>query len=253
MTTVELILCDRYASFNIFVLIRIGNLPLTLLFTALLTKANHSVSTLSSTLIAWLNLLVASIRTRGTHVTWEAVVAGIFSTLFTSLYPILLNRTHRQLIAAQLSSGDVLTGFSAARESGIKQATRAYYQVLHYTSLLALALLAPMVAVSGELPRIARNCYFLDVVWFWVVCAAGGLAAFAVFASYLALIRATSPLTANFLAVPKAAALMVLFSGARLPVYSWVGVALCWAGTGWYVLVKREEGRRGEKKRLEGR
>jgi hypothetical protein len=218
------------------------------------------VSTLSSTLIAWLNLLVASIRTRGTHVTWEAIVAGIFSTLFTSLYPILLERTHRQLVAAQLAAGDVLTGFAradsspaAARESGSKQSTRAYYQTLHYASLLALLLLAPMVAVSGELPRIARNCYFLDVVWFWAVCAAGGLAAFAVFASGLALVRATSALTMNFLAVPKAAVLMVLFSGARLPVYSWVGVALCWAGSGWYVMVRREEGRRGEKRRLEGR
>jgi hypothetical protein len=233
---------------------------MTLIFTSFLTRATHSIPTLSSAIIAWLNLLVASLRSR-TQVTWEAVVAGIFSVLFISLYPILLVRTHKQLIAAQVGAGEVLDTFSPTRsssrrtsiESGSKQSTRAYYQLLHYTSLLALIILTPCLLISGELPRIFRNCYFLDVLWFWFICAIGGLAAFAVFASSLAFVRATSPLTTVFAGVPRSAIQIVVFGNARLPVHAWVGVALCWAGSAWYAFIRREEGRIWERRRLEGR
>jgi hypothetical protein len=201
---------------------------------------------------------MASIRSRN-NVTWEAIVAGVFSMLFISLYPILLQRTHKQLIAAQVKAGDVLTSFSPATssraviESGSKQSTRAYYQLLHYTSLLSLAILSPCVIVSGELTRIFHNCYFLDVLWFWFICIVGGFAAFLVFATSLAVVRATSPLTAVFISIPRTAVQIILFSNARLPVHAWVGIALCWAGSAWYALVRREEGRMWEKRRLEGR
>lgn len=246
-----------YAPLPLYQLCRIGIVPLTLILTSAILRTNHSIPTLSSALIAWLNLLVASIRTRS-HVTWEAVVSGIFSVLFTALYPILIVRTHKLLISVQVQSGEILTTFSTGAgsnslESGNKQSTRAYYQLLHYTSLISLFLLSPMVIISGELPRIFRNCYFLDVFWFWFICACGGFAAFAVFSTYLALCRATSPVTTAFIGVPKAAAQIVIFSGFRLPVHSWVGVALCWAGTGWYMMVRRGEGRLVEKRRLEGR
>jgi hypothetical protein len=230
---------------------------MTLIITSFLTRTNHSIPTLSSALTAWLNLLIASIRSRP-HITWEAVVAGIFSTLFISLFPILLQRTHKQLIAAQVQVGDVLTSFSPASssrammESGSKQSTRAYYQLMHYTSLLSLIILAPILIISGELPRIFRNCYFLDVLWFWFLCIVDGFAAFSVFATSLAYVRATSPLTAVFIGVPRSAIQIVMFGGARMP-HAWVGVALCWAGSAWYALVRREEGRMWEKRRIEGR
>jgi hypothetical protein len=257
---------SAYAPIALYSLCRIGVLPLALVLTSTLTRTPHSIPTLSSSLTAWLNLLISSVRTR-TWVTWEAVVAGVFSILFVALHPILLSRTHASLIARQAPAGTVLTAFdhhdhdhdhSAAPtttiESGSRQSTRAYYQLLHYNSWLSLALLAPLVLLSGELPRIARNCYFLDVFWFWFVCAAGGFCAFAVFASNLALVRATSPLTASFVgAVPRAAAQVVVFSNFRLPVHSWVGVVLCWVASGWYVVVRREEGRLVERRRLQGR
>jgi hypothetical protein len=251
-----------YAALPLYSLIRIGIVPFTFILTGTLLRTTHSISTLSSALTAWLNLLIASIRT-SSRVTWESIVAGIFSTLFASLYPILLDRTHKQLTAAQVPQGDLLTSFSpahhgsssttAADASGSKQETRAYYQTLHYTSILSLALLTPMVLLSGELPNIFRNCYFLDVPWFWFVSICGGCASYAVFVSTLALVRATSPLTACFVGVPRAATQMVILAGGRLPVHSWVGVVLCWLGSAWFLGVRREEGRRGEKRRLEGR
>lgn len=85
------------------------------------------------------------------------------------------------------------------------------------------------------------------------MCACSGFAAFAVFSSNLALVRATSPLTATFVGVPRAAAQVLVFSNFRLPVHSWVGVVLCWVSSAWYVVVRREEGRLVEKRRLEGR
>lgn len=248
-----------YSPLPLYSLCRIGIVPLTLILTSSLSRTTHSIPTLSSALTAWLNLLIASIRTR-TMASWEAVVAGVFSTLFVSLYPILLEKTHKLLISAQVQSGDVLTSFSPQAsssttnlESGSKQSTRAYYQLLHYNSILSLAILSPLVLISGELPRIFRNCYFLDVFWFWFLCACGGFCAFAVYSSSLALVRATSPLTASFIGVPRAAIQIMVFSSFRLPVSSWVGVALCWVGTGWYAVVRRKEGRLVEKKRLEGR
>lgn len=250
---------SSYAALPLYSLIRIGIVPLTFILTGTLLRTNHSISTLSSALTAWLNLLIASIRT-SSRVTWESIVAGIFSTLFASLYPILLDRTHKQLTAAQVPQGDVLTSFSPAHPgssaidaSGSKQETRAYYQTLHYTSVLSLSLLTPMVLISGELPNIFRNCYFLDVPWFWFISLCAGFASWAVFVTTLALVRATSPLTASFVGVPRAATQMVILAGGRLPVHSWVGVVLCWLGSAWFVGVRREEGRRGEKRRLEGR
>ncbi|KAF2670425.1 hypothetical protein BT63DRAFT_372583 [Microthyrium microscopicum] len=251
-----------YSALPLYTLCRIGIIPLTLILTSTFGRTTHSVATLSSCLTAWLNLLIASIRTRSIA-TWEAIVAGVFSILFVSLYPILLERTHKLLIASQVRAGDVLTSFSPTTpyhddsrgriESGSKQSTRAYYQLLHYNSILSLIILSPMVLISGELPRIFRNCYFLDVFWFWFICACGGFCAFVVYSSSLAMVRATSPLTSCFVGVPRAAVQIVIFNNFRLPVHSWVGVALCWAGSGWYALVRREEGRLVEKKRLEGR
>ena len=82
----------------------------------------HSLPTLSAALTAWLNLLIASVRARP-RVPWEAVVAGVASMAFVALYPLVLERTHKALIARQVRSGDVLTGFSPPRGSSGAAAT----------------------------------------------------------------------------------------------------------------------------------
>ena len=230
---------------------RIGNVPLTLILTSALTRTNHSVSTLSSALIVTLNLFVACFR-KGTRVTWESIVTGIFSTLFVALYPIVLLRTHRQLTACQAPQSEHANGYTSAQagQSGSREASRAYWQLLHYTSLLSIAITTPLVFVSGELFNIQRNCYFLDVPWFWFLMACNSLAAWAVFSSTLALARATSPLTVNFLGLPRSALQLVILNHWRQPANAWVGISLCWAGSLWYALVRREEGRKWEQRRM---
>jgi len=136
---------------------------------------------------------------------------------------------------------------------GSRKESRAYWQLLHYTSLLSIAIITPLVLISGELSNILRNCYFLDVPWFWFLISCSSLAAWAVFTSTLALVRATSPLTTNFLGVPRAAVQLVTLGSNRMRIHGWVGVTLCWAGSVWYTLLRREEGRKWEQRRVAGR
>lgn len=239
---------------NLYVLARITNVPLTFVFTSALAGTSHSIPTLSSVFIVTLNLLVACIQ-KSTRITWESIFAGIFSSLFVSLYPIFLLRKHRQLTAAQISQGESSQAGTRriSDQAGSREGSRAYWQLLHYTSLLSIAMVTPLVLISGELSNILRNCYFLDVPWFWFLISCSSLAAWAVFTGTLALVRATSPLTANFLGVPRAAVQLVALGPNRMPIHGWVGVSLCWAGSIWYALLRREEGRKWEQHRVAGR
>ena len=244
-----------YAQLPLYTLSRIPTVPFVLILTAAIGRTNHSIPTLSSTLVLTLNLLIASVRS-SERVIWESIVAGVFSTLFTALYPILLIRTHKKLIARQVpssTSGDIFTSEvtpSSSTGGVTREETRAYWTLLHYTSLLSIAFLTPLLLISGELPNILHNCYFLDVPWFWFLCLLGGLASLANFATILAFVRATSPLTTEVVKLPRQAAQMMILEHFKLPVHAWVGVGLVYAGTGWYAWVRRDEGRRWEMQRI---
>jgi len=235
-----------------YMLARIAIIPLSLLLTAVLLRQSHSVQSLSSSLTAMLNLLMASIQPD--RVTWESIVAGVFSSLFVALYPIVLLRAYRQLVSDLVPQGDLL---APAEDEisilGTKEETRAYWRILHYTSLLSLAITFPLVLISGELGQIRHNCYFLDVPWFWFLMLCGGIGSWAVFVSFLLLVKATSPFTATFVSVPRSAFQLAVLGRFRLPIHSWVGVSLCWASCLWFVVVRRREDRAKERVRLEGR
>ena len=238
-----------YAQLPIYVLARIGIVPISLLLTALLSQAPHSVSTISSALTATLTLLVATTRAN-VRVTWESIVAGVFSSFFVALYPVQLNRTYKSLLASLVPQGDLLTTFPSNSNSslppdhsGSKEEARAYWWLLHYTSLLSILIFLPIVFFSGELGNISRNCYFLDVFFHWLMVLCGGLGSWAVFWSTIALTRATSPLTTSFLFVPRAAFLLPIMAGFKMPAYSWIGIGMCWASCAWFMRGRRKEGR----------
>ncbi|KAI9887715.1 MAG: hypothetical protein M1823_000464, partial [Watsoniomyces obsoletus] len=100
-----------YTQLPMYTLARIGMVPFSLILTSRLSRVSHSVATLSSTLTATLNLLIATSRS-GARVTWEGIVAGIFSSLFAALYPIVLVRTHRKLVSQAMQQSTLLAGFS---------------------------------------------------------------------------------------------------------------------------------------------
>jgi hypothetical protein len=225
------------------------------MFSCVLQKDNFSGSTLSAALIATLNLLFATLRSN-VRVTWESIVAGVFSSFFAALYPILLLRTYRTLLAGLVPQGDVLSGYPTVRgeseDGGNREETRAYYRTLHYASLLSIVLLTPIVILSGELGNIYHNIPFLDVPFFWLMIWCGAIGSWAVFSSTLVLVRATSPLTATFINVPRSGVQLTLLSMFKMPAHSWVGVTLCWSASVWYAISRRTESR-GARVRFEGR
>ncbi|KAF2734276.1 hypothetical protein EJ04DRAFT_512638 [Polyplosphaeria fusca] len=243
-----------YTSLTIYQLARIGVTPAAIILACILQKENFSGSTLSSALIATLNLLFASLRSHQ-RVTPESIVAGVFSSFFVALYPIMLLRTYRSLVAGLVPQGDVLTGYPSTADDSTsnREETRAYYRTLHYTSLLALIILTPIVLISGDIGYVFHNLPFLDVTWFWFMIWCGALGSFSVFVSTLLLVKATSPLTATFLAVPRGAFQLLVLSHLKLPAHSWVGVVLCWISSLWFLVARREEGRNLDRLRLEGR
>lgn len=216
-------------------------------------KDNFNGSTLSSALVATLNLLFASCRSQ-VRVTWESVVAGVFSSFFVALYPILLLRTYRTIVADLVPQGDVLTGYpSSSEEAGNREETRAFFRTLHYTSLLSLMILTPIVLFSGQLGHIYHIIPFLDVPFFWAMMLFGGMGSWAVFTGTLLMVKATSPLTATFVAIPRSAFQLAVINLFKIPAQSWVGVILCWISSVWFMLARRDEGRNRDRLRLEGR
>ena len=234
-----------YAVMPMYMISRIAVIPLTLILTAVLLRQQHSIQTMSSAMIATLNLLMTSIRP-GERDPWESVVAGVFSSAFVALYPVLLLRCYRQLVSDLVPQGDLLSTpdrRTATVNTGTKEETRAYWRVLHYTSSLTIAMLVPFVLVSGELKQIHRNCYFLDVPWFWFLMSCAALGGFGVFSSFLLLVKATSPLSANFVSLPRSVFQIVVLSKFKMPAHSWVGAGLCMLSCAWYCLARLREGR----------
>ncbi|KAF3050366.1 hypothetical protein E8E11_009212 [Didymella keratinophila] len=212
-----------YAPLPVYQLARIGVTPLSLLFSYVLQKDSISAPTLSAALIATLNLLFATLRSN-VRVTWESIVAGVFSSVFAALYPILLLRTYRTLHSSLAPQSDVLAGYpTRSAEDDNREETRAYYRTLHYTSLLSIALLTPIVLLSGEPRNILHNIPFLDVPFFWLMIWCGAIGSWAVFSSTLVLVKATSPLTATFINVPRSGVQLMLLSMFKMPAHSWVG------------------------------
>jgi hypothetical protein len=234
-----------YAVMPMYMISRIAVIPLTLIITAILLRQQHSIQTVSAAMIATLNLLMTSIRS-GERDPWESVVAGVSSSLFVALYPVLLLRGYRQLVSDLVPQGDLLSNTDSHAPSvstGTKEETRAYWRVLHYTSLLTIAMLIPFVVISGELKQINRNCYFLDVPWFWFLMSCASLGGFGIFSSFLLLIKATSPLSANFVSLPRSVFQIVVLSKFKMPAHSWVGAGLCILSCMWYCLTKIRDGR----------
>jgi hypothetical protein len=239
-----------YAQIEIYSLARIGIVPISLILTAFLSQQQHSVAILSSTLTATLTLLVATIRSN-VRVTWEPIVAGVFSSFFVALYPVQIQRTYKSLLASLVPQGDILTTIMPPNAtshlppdaSGSPAEARAYWRVIHYTSLLSIMIFLPLPFIFGEITNISRNCYFLDVFFHWLMVFCGGLGSWAVFWSTIALTRATSPLTTAFLFVPRAAFLLPIMWGFKMPSFAWIGMGMCWASCAWYVRARRKEGK----------
>lgn len=237
-----------FAQLPIYVLARMAIVPFSLVLTALLSKQQHSVSTISSAITATLTLLVATYQSN-IRAPWEAIVTGVFSSFFVALYPVQLQRTYKILLSSLVPQGDILTHNPTINanlphdQSGSREEIRAYWRLLHYTSVLAIMILLPLPFLTGEITSISRNCYILDVFFHWLMVLCGGCGSWAVFWSTIALTRATSPLTTTFLFIPRAAFLLPIMAGFKMPPHTWVGMGMCWASCVWFLRSRMKDGR----------
>ncbi|KAI5778383.1 hypothetical protein EDC01DRAFT_674089 [Geopyxis carbonaria] len=237
-----------YTQLQIYQVSRVGSLLLCVVLTHFFHRTQSlSVTTLSSCITMVLSLTMVSLRP-GTRFAIEGFLAGIFSTLFVAAYPVLLARTYTTLLQtssdpASTRSGDLL----GDSDGGVllsgdgKDDARAAWKLLHYVNTLALVVVVPWVLFSGELRDVSRNCYFLDVAFFWLMIAGAGVAAWATFVSGFLLVRATSPLTMVVTTYPRSAFQTMLLVGFKLPTWSWVGVLMCWGSSVWYLVGRRRE------------
>jgi hypothetical protein len=236
-----------YAQLQIYILARIAIVPLALFFTYFLGGTQHSVSTIASALTATLTLAIATVPQTSIQVTWESVASGVFSSIFVALYPVQLQRTYKSLVASLVPQGDLLGSFPSSNTSpdfsGSREEARAYWRLLHYTSLLSILIFTPIVILSGELAIIWRNRYILDVFFHWLMVLCSGTGSWAVFWATMALTRATSPLTTAFLFVPRAAFLLPVMARFRMPAYAWVGILMSWMSCAWFLMARRRDGR----------
>lgn len=236
--------CNRYTTLPVYQLARIGVVPLAMIFSSTFQNKSYSVASFTSALIATISLLVAILRFPSMRVIWESIAAGVISSFFSAIYPILLLRVYRAIKVDLIPQGDVITD-----EVGYGVETRAYYRTMHYISLLSIITLTPIVLLSGELPYIYRNIPFLDVPFFLMMIWCGGLGSFAVFSSTLLLVKATSPFTTIFINTPRSAFQLAMINLFKIPKHSWGGILLCWLSSLWYLYIRRSEGRTNTFKR----
>ena len=234
---------NRYTQLQIYQLSRVSSLLWTMGLTHLFYRSQSlSVTTLSSCITMVLSLGMVSLRP-GTRFAIEGCIAGVFSTFFVAAYPILLARTYKTFTAAIAKApGSVDLGNDNILFSGDgKDDSRASWKLLHYINALSIAFILPWAILSGEFTDISRNCYFLDVAFFWLMVGGAGVAAWATFVTGFLLVRATTPLTMVVTTYPRAALQTVLLTGFKLATWSWVGVLMCWGSAVWYIVGRRRE------------
>lgn len=182
--------------------------------------------------------------------TWEGVVAGFFSSFFAAAEPVLLVLTYKKLLAYHSPQGyghpnpSIMgPGTTTFQFHGDGHAQpRAHYHLLHYTTVLSALLTLPWVFISGEAGSIQRNCYILDIPWFWLMIVLGGLAAYSSFLAFWMLVRTTSPLTGNLVVQGLGVTVQAVVLGGRgMQEWGWMGAMTGWGAGVWYLLGRRRE------------
>lgn len=182
---------NSYTHPSIYHVSRVPSLLLAILFTyCFLRNQSLSVTTLSSCITMTLSLGVACLRP-GTRFAIEGFLAGIFSTIFVAAYPVLLSKTYKSLLSGPSSGvllGDLL-GVSPDVEVDGKEETRTAWKLLHYANILSIIFVFPWVLLAGEWGDISRNCYILDVPWFWLMVVFSGIGAWTTFVGGFLVVR----------------------------------------------------------------
>lgn len=175
-----------FTQLQIYQLSRTPSLLLCIGFTYFFnsTYQSLSVTTLSSCITMVCSLAVLSVGSQGVRFAKEGFIAGIASTVFVAAYPVILTRTWRSWSQARTEDNRPTSGPELEREEA-----RSAWKLLHYVNFCAMVGVGLLALLSGEIRDIGRNCYILDVAWFWIMAALAGLAAWATFVCGFLLVR----------------------------------------------------------------
>ncbi|EPS39750.1 hypothetical protein H072_6456 [Dactylellina haptotyla CBS 200.50] len=222
-----------YGQFPVYQMSRILTIPFALFFATYLQSQTLPTTILSSALSVAFGLFMTSLR----HVRFapEGLIAGIFSSFFTALYPFTLLQAYN-IMVENLNTGPTSPGGSLTYEDH----QRAFWRLLYYINTFSLMFIVPLSIITGAWHEVYRTCYFLDAGFFWFMLGLSGLIGTLCFVFMLGMVRLTSPLDAIVATGPRAASTTALLSYFRMQVYSWVGFIMTWVSAWWYFKGRRE-------------
>ena len=231
-------------------MIRIGIVPLTAIFTALVNRTWPSFSIICIALSGALGLLITCIMPN-MLASPLVVAAGILSSIAAGLFPELLVNTYAIVLGGQTRLESRATGRPSTdlyhTSPLCPLETRATYQLFHHLSVLSIMMLLPVVVLSGELQRVLGTYEHLLEWQPWFLLSLGSLATFGVLAGTVLLAKATSPLTVNYLSVPMYTVMVIAMARGLLEVYAWGGVVTVVVSSGLFWRERVKEGSRREK------
>lgn len=116
-----------------------------------------------------------------------------------------------------------------------------FWSVLQYNTLMAIAVLSPLVLLSGELGAIYSNVYYWDEFGFWLQLMITALTGFAVNASMLLLLLHTSPLSVAVASTTNTilqAFVAAIIFGNRITLLNVSGMTIALAGSCYYAYLR---------------
>ena len=220
------VLYHSYAQSPMYLLARIGIVPMSLILTATLDRASLPISILTSSLVAIVHLLTA-VSHRQSPVARASIISGVFASVLTIIHPIVLLRTYRALVS-HTSQPELVTHSEPFPDvidsTRVRAEMRAFWLTLRYTSLFSAVLLLPIVLVSGEIDNMSRNCYFFQVKFLWLLIAGTGASSWGLLILTFLTARAASPVATNVLVVVGSVFQLAVMSHFGMAAYSWGGV-----------------------------
>jgi GDP-fucose transporter C1 len=218
--------------------------PLAGLYVAMLALTNYCLRHVDITfyqilrsLVIPMNLvfslaLTGRVPTRWTLGCCAVVVAGFLLGSITEL-----KFSTEGLAFGVLSSASVAL-YSLASKRALDEVGRSTFRLMHYTTLVGLLLLLPVVALSGELPGVLASPQLASRS-FWALNTAAAVCGFMINVAFFSLINSSSPLTTHIAGCAKSALqawLSVLIFGNAVTPLNALGIVLTLVGSFVYSL-----------------
>jgi hypothetical protein len=223
-----------------FVLARTGLVPLSLFLSMFLFNTRCTKTTLVSCISASIGLALSTFPHGGWFDRGD-LTTGIVSSFIMALIPLKMITTYQTLVASS-QSGKSQQGVKDVHEKKTsntlftQQELLAYLHLSNHTLSLAIALLMPVVTLSGELTSFIENWSALDVRLYWALVLLSGVAGYVGFMTMILLSIATSPLSTTFVFIPLASLVWPIMLGNRLIPQVWLFLVGTWACCIWFLV-----------------